>query len=90
MKELAQTSLGREVEEIVAQARKGDALVNPIQVDDDDVDTIDNQWAADEAEYDADIAKIESIDLTQTSEEVFNSMTPILLLPSNPSPLPFS
>lgn len=69
MEEGARTTVGRQVDEIVEQIRKGDALVNPIQVD-DDADTVDNQWASVEAEYDADIAKIESIDLTQTSEEV--------------------
>ncbi|KAJ4386262.1 hypothetical protein N0V93_009155 [Gnomoniopsis smithogilvyi] len=61
-------SVGLLVEQIVQEAAKGDAKLDFIELDDDN---LEDGWTLDEQAYDADILKIESesIDLTQDDEE---------------------
>lgn len=57
------STIGKEVEAIVERIRKGDELINPIHLDEDDDEV--GEWEEDDDEYDRAIAKIESIDLTK-------------------------
>lgn len=68
-----QSSLGREVEEIVQQIQASDARLNPIELGDDTDSSSSTEdgdaWAQLEADYDREIQNIESIDLTQDDED---------------------
>lgn len=61
------SAIGREVEAIVQNIRKGDVPLDPIPLDDDNED--EDEWGEDEDAYDRAIEQIEAIDLTQDDGE---------------------
>lgn len=67
--------VGLLVEQIVQEVAKGDAKLNIIELDDDN---LEDSWTLDEQAYDADILKIESesIDLTQDVDEAISLPLP--------------
>lgn len=66
-----QSSIGRQVEDIFQQLQTGGARRSPIDLlgDDSDSCTTEDGWADTEADYDREIQRIESIDLTLDDNE---------------------
>lgn len=61
--DVPQSGIGFEVDKLVRQIRKGDARLDPIDLDGEDDSLSEDPWRADEENYDNDNAKIEREEL---------------------------